>query len=385
MFRGQLARTLRILDHHYAAAAVMTSGVGGALIWSALADQSYARILNTRWIKQWPWPSGVASVHSFVASGLMTLFFFAVGLELSRELRQGLLVHARRSVPALAGAVGGMAVTALMAVVVGYVAHSPPLRHGWGIPMATDIAFTLAVVAIAGNRLPAALRIFLLTLAIADDVLSVTALTFVGANHVRLVALALILVVALGAQRLSQHRSSNAWRLAILGALWLSFLWARVEPPLAGIVAALVVPFDVDRSPRLEQTMNRWSVGLVLPLFALVSCGVHWSSLSLHASTVTIVTATVGIRIVGKVVGITGGVTLARAAHFRLDPLIRWPLLATGALVCAIGFTVPLLFAGALFSPSSVAYGAFTLGLLIASLVAGSLGAVLLRLQARRY
>jgi NhaA family Na+:H+ antiporter len=121
----------------------------------------------------------------------------------------------------------------------------------------------------------------------------------------------------------------------------------------------------------------------VLPLFAVVACGVRWSSLSLHGPTATIIGATIVIRLVGKVLGISAGVALAHAMHFRLPSSITWPLLFSAATLCAIGFTVPLLFAGALFGPGTATYGAFTLGLVGASLLSAILGVSLLRYQTR--
>src|ERR1035437_5593717 len=127
---------------------------------------------------------------------------------------------------------------------------------------------------------------------------------------------------------------------------------AHVEPPLAGVVAGLVVPFRLHEGLALEDQVRRWSTGLVLPLFALVSCGLQWRALSGHVVE-TVVVATVAIRLVGKGIGITGGVAVARLIGYRLHPSIPWRLLSPSALLCAVGFTVPLLFAGALYSNRS--------------------------------
>jgi NhaA family Na+:H+ antiporter len=377
------SRPLRALDHDFSAAVSIGTGVVVALFWSAVGPSSYQRAINEAWPNHFFRQVSIDSVHSLVASALMTLFFFAIGLELSRELRTGALTKATFVVPPVLGAIGGMAGTALLSYLFGELTNSGALRRGWGVPMATDIAFTLGVLALVGRRLPSPIRIFLLTLAVADDAFSVVVLAFTGATHARLagiVALPLMIVVGIVISRTTRR---VGWGLALLAGLWVCFVWANVEPPLAGVIAGLLISFDNEWAPRLEHSMGRCSTGFVLPLFALVSCGVDWHEFSRHSKTLTIVTSLVAIRILGKVVGISGGVGAARLIRFRLDPSITWPLLASVSVLCAIGFTVPLLFAGTLFGTRSATYGAFTVGLLAASLIATVFGVLLLRMQTR--
>jgi NhaA family Na+:H+ antiporter len=314
---------------------------------------------------------------------MMTIFFFAIGLELSRELRSGALTKASLAVPPVLGALGGMLVTALLSLIIGLATHSSALRRGWGVPMATDIALTLGVLALAGRRLPSQIRVFLITLAVADDAFSIIILALTGATNVRLTGLvALCLTVGLGIW-ISKSTKQIGWNLVLLAVLWACFVWANVEPPLAGVIGGLLISFGSRSALHLERSMRRWSTGLVLPLFALVSCGIRWGQLSFHSGTLTIVLALIVIRILGKVVGISGGVGVARLIRFPLHMSITWRLLASVSVLCATGFTVPLLFAGALFGARSATYGAITMGLVAASLVAIVLGVLLLRLQTR--
>ena len=373
----------RAIARDGAPAVTLLLGVVAALAWSALAEGSYQRVLSTHWGLPVLDPLGLTSAHALVTSGLMTIFFFAVGLELTRERHTGALAHWRHALPPVAGAVGGMAVTALLSLASGLVLNSSALRRGLGVPMATDVAFTLAILTLAGRHVPPTLRLFLLALAVADDVLSVVVLAMTGASHPRVVALGVALGVTLLAAMLSRRRTSGAWRVLVLVVLWCALALARVEPPLAGVLAAVIVPWERHHAPRLEDRANGWSTAVVLPLFALVSCGVAWSRLHDTSTVLTIVLATIVIRLVGKTLGITGGVALARLAHARLDPTLTWPIVATASTLCAIGFTVPLLFAGALFPNAGATYGAFTVGLLAASLCAALIGTVLLRLLSR--
>ena len=376
------SRTVRALDHDYSAAVTLGVGVLAALTWSVSNSTSYQDVIVAPWSRR-SGATPINSWHDLVATGLMTIFFFAIGLELSRERSDGALAKPSRAVAPVLGALGGMVVTAGLSLLAGGLTDTPALRLGWGIPMATDIAFALGALALAGRGLPSALRQFLLTLAVADDVFSVVVLAGTGAAPVRTSGLIAALLIVAAIRLFARHLVAIPARLAILGVLWICFVLAHVEPPLAGVLAGVIVPFHRRSTPQLEDFVRRVSTGLVLPLFALVSCGLRWSVIVGHQVT-AIVVATVVIRIVGKIVGVTGGVALARLIGFRLPASIPVALLWTSSLLCAIGFTVPLIFAGALFPISGPTYGAFALGLLISSLLSGILGIVLLKYQTRR-
>ncbi|MHB1087491.1 MAG: Na+/H+ antiporter NhaA [Acidimicrobiales bacterium] len=342
-------RLIRLVDHDYGAPLFIGSGVIVALLWSAMSPSNYETITMGLWRHpQWDF-SSVNSLHGLVVNALMTIFFFAIGLELSRELRTGALIRPAHALPPVLGALGGMLGTALLSLLAGTLTHTSALRQGWGVPMATDIAFTLGVLALAGRRLPPQLRIFLLTLAIADDAFSVLVLALTGASRIDsagVIGLLVIIAVAWwGSQRLRQP-----WLgLGLVVAIWLCFVWANLEPPLAGVVGGLVITFNERFALKLERTLSRWSTALVLPLFALVSCGIHWQAISLKGDVLTIIIAMIVIRIMGKVIGITSGVALAALAGFHLHKSISRRTLAAAAVLCAIGFTVPLLFADQLF------------------------------------
>jgi NhaA family Na+:H+ antiporter len=375
------SRISSILDHEYSAAIGLAAGVTIALTWSAVFSSSYFTIFTSHSGTRVLSELGVSSVHDVIVNGLMAVFFFAMGLELSRELSSGLLTRPEHAIPPILAAAGGMLFTALGSIILGTLVHSGALRRGWGVPMATDVAFTLGVLAIAGRHLAPTIRIFLLTLAITDDVLSVVVLSVSGATHVRLDGLGVLVATALVGVVVSRRVTSGFASVVLLVALWICFAWANVEPALAGVLAGVLVSPRAPSRPRLERNATRLSVGLVLPMFAVVACGLHWSNVQLSGAVGTVVFATVAIRLVGKTLGITSGVALAKGLHFRLPSSITWPLVLTTALLCAIGFTVPLLFATKLFGEQSSLYAGYTLGLLMSSLVAALLGGALLRLQ----
>ncbi|HVA71224.1 MAG TPA: Na+/H+ antiporter NhaA [Acidimicrobiales bacterium] len=381
MTENHSSRISWVLDHEYSAAIGLAAGVMIALTWSASFSTSYFSIFTSHSGSRVLTELGVSSAHDVVLNGLMAIFFFAMGLELSRELSSGLLTRPEHAIPPVLGAAGGMLFTALGSILLGTLLHSGALRRGWGVPMATDVAFTLGVLAIAGRRLAPSIRIFLLTLAITDDVLSVVVLSVSGTTHVRLDGLAVLIATTLVGVVISRRVTSGVASVVLLVALWICFAWANVEPALAGVLAGVLVSPRAPSRPRLERNATRLSVGLVLPLFAIVACGLHWSNVQLSGAVGTVVIATVAIRLVGKTLGISSGVALAKGLRFRLPPSITWPLVLTTALLCAIGFTVPLLFATKLFGAQSTLYAGFTLGLLLSSLIAALLGGALLRLQ----
>ncbi|MHB8379594.1 MAG: Na+/H+ antiporter NhaA [Acidimicrobiales bacterium] len=379
MPRPVTSRVSWALDHEYSAAIGLAIGVAVALTWSATSSSSYFRLLTSPLNWHLLRVLEVNTAHDAVVNGLMAVFFFAMGLELSRELSSGMLTHPKYAIPPILGAIGGMLATALGSVLAGHLVGSSALRRGWGVPMATDVAFTLGILAIAGRRLPPLLRVFLLTLAITDDVLSVVVLSVSGTTHVRLEGLvALVVVTVLGAGAL-RRVTTNSAGVVLLITLWASFAWANVEPALAGVLAGVLVSTRAPSRPRLERDVTRVSVGVVLPLFALVACGLHWGNVRLSGAVGTVVVATVVVRLVGKTLGITAGVALARLLRFRLDPSLTWALIVTTALLCAIGFTVPLLFATKLFGAQSSLYAGYALGLLMSSVVAALVGCALLR------
>jgi NhaA family Na+:H+ antiporter len=379
MSRHLFPRVVRRIDNEYFAALSIGSGAVAALLWSGFGSRSYRYFVDTEWHLSVLRSAALDSVHQVTINALMAIFFFAIGLELSREIRSGMLRRPSHAVPPVLAALGGMLATALLSLLIGFLANSHALRRGWGIPMATDIAFTLGILALAGRRLPAPVRLFLLTLAVADDAFSVIVLTFTGATHVYAAGVIAIFVsVAFGAFVL-RHTRGMFWMFSVALAVWLCFLWAHVEPALAGVVAGLLVTSKQKHRVTIEVWMTRISSAVALPIFALIACGVRWREVGTNSVALTIIFATIGIRIVGKVLGISGGVSVAKQLGFRLHTSITWPLLLSASVLCAIGFTVPLLYAGAIFGSTSKTYGAFTLGLLGASLVAGFLGVTFLR------
>ncbi len=368
---------------------VLVVAVGIALLWANLpSGSSYATVWGHTLRLGAVFP-GLGTVQAWVNSGLMAVFFFVVGLEIGREHRTGELGHLRTAVVPVAGAAGGMAGAGLVYVLFN---HGGVGSSGWGIPMATDIAFALGSLALLGRRVPAGLRLLLLTLAVADDVGSVLVLAIFYSVRTRPAALVGAVAVT-GAMVVARRWPRLGPGAVVVGgvALWVCLAAGGVEPALAGVVAGVLVPSHQagsDRNPAelLERRTAPISAFVVLPLFALANAGIvfHADMLSPPGAT-AVFTGIAVARVAGKLIGITVACyTVVRLGLGRLPEGVLWSHVAGGAAVAGIGFTVPLLIAEQAFSSQPPLVVASELGLLVGSTVAFGVGALLLVVVRRR-
>ena len=324
------------------------------------------------------------SVRHWISDGLMVLFFFVVGLEIKRELTCGELRGRRAGVPALA-AVGGMLVPAAIFLVLNAGGDG---ARGWGIPVATDTAFALGVLALLGSRVPGSAKLFLLTMAIIDDILAITTVAvFYSAD----ISLGWLAVAAGGMVAVFGLRGLGVAAVAVyvpVGVLvWLATLQSGVHATIAGVVLGLATPARPIRGRRvlemLERRLHPVSSYLVVPLFALANAGLPLGGGALRAAAVSPVAWGVAVGLVGgKVVGITGAsVAAVRLRVGRLpEGLGTRHVVGLGALA-GIGFTVSL-FITELAFPAGGLGGLAKTGILAGSLLSGLLGTTLL-LRAR--
>ncbi len=338
------------------------------------------------------------SLGTWAADGLLAIFFFVVGLELKREFMAGELRDPRRAALPVLAAVGGMVVPAVVYVVVAARSGGDAL-DGWAIPTATDIAFALAVLAVVGTHLPAALRTFLLTLAVVDDLLAVTVIAVFYTDTVQVTpllgALALVAVFAVAVQR----RVRSGWLLLPLAfGAWTLMHASGVHATVAGVLLGFAVP--VVRSARaggptagpgpaehLEHRFRPLSAGVAVPVFAFFAAGVSVGGLDGLRTSLTdaVALGIVAGLVVGKLVGILGTTWLvARVTRARLDPALSWWDVVAVAALGGIGFTVSLLI-GELAFDSAVRAEHVKVGVLAGSVVASGVAAVLLRARNRAY
>ncbi|MDP3658577.1 Na+/H+ antiporter NhaA [Phenylobacterium sp.] len=330
------------------------------------------------------------SVLKWIKNGLMAIFFFVVGLEIKYEVLRGELSNPRRLALPVLAAVGGVVIPALLywAINAGPGGHP----NGWPIPTATDIAFALAALAIAGPRLPPSLRVFLLTLAIADDLAAVVLIGVLFSTHIdwRTLAGAGATLAVLAA--MSQwRRAPYFFYVAAFLLLWAFTLKSGVNTSLAGVAAALTVPLEPRRPGgasalhELMTALHPYVAFLILPLFAFAAAGF---SLADGPPGAAFQPLPVGIAVglfIGKAVGVFGAAALAIGLGLARRPTgARWTDLLGVSILCGVGFTMSLFIAGLAFA-DPLAQAQSRLGVVAGSLASALVGmAVLAWSQSRR-
>jgi NhaA family Na+:H+ antiporter len=369
---------------------VLVVALAAALIWANVDAPSYHDVWSHLVAAHVSIiPNSLHSVVDDIDNGLMTIFFLAVGLEIGREVAEGSLRDGRNALLPVVAAMGGMCGAALVYLLMAVVLRpAGGIAQGWGIPMATDVAFTLGAIALLGRRVPPPLRIFVLALAVADDVASVVVLAFVASTKIH----PLWLIGALGALAavcVARRRIRQAWWPYLLAALgvWYLFVRAGIEPTLAGAFVGILIPVagGAQAGDRLEKPVHLLSSYVVLPLFVLANAGVVLTGAVWHSSGgVSVIASVFAARTLGKALGITFAVVLA--VRFGLSNLPRgttWRHMVGVSLLCGMGLTVSLLFAHAVFGSFPLLYAGAQIGLLLGTLGAALLGGGIL-LTARR-
>ncbi|GHJ50526.1 Na(+)/H(+) antiporter NhaA [Catellatospora sp. TT07R-123] len=329
------------------------------------------------------------SVAAWAQDGLLTVFFVVAGLELKRELVVGELRSPRQAALPIAGAIGGMIIPALTCFLIAYGA--PGGTSAWAVPVATDIAFALAVLAICARDLPPGLRVFLLSLAIVDDLGAILLIAIVFTAHLAFLPL-LGAAAALAAYGLLQQFRIRGWwlYLPLAVAAWALVHASGVHATIAGVAIGLLTRVKPDEgeheapAAQLEHTLQPISAGVCVPLFAFFSAGIAVSVGTLAALFTD--RAALGVLIglvVGKTVGVLGGAAVAvRSRLAQLPEGLTWRDLLAVAVVTGCGFTVSLLIAELAF-PAGEQQILIKEAVLLGSLIASLLAAALLRRQVR--
>jgi NhaA family Na+:H+ antiporter len=406
--RGSYAEALRIgeiLRKETVGGALLVLAAVIALIWAnSPASNSYFALRDLR-VGYGPWHLDL-SLGAWAADGLLAIFFFLVGLELKREFVAGDLRQVSKSIVPVAAAVGGVAVPAVIYAVVNLA--SPETLRGWAIPTATDIAFAVAVLAIIGSHLPSALRIFLLTLAVVDDLIAITIIAFFYSSDIQaaplllaLIPLAVYTFLAQKYRRFFGRHAVAAWLILLpLGAAtWALVHASGIHATVAGVLLGFAIPVIRSRAsggpeagPGLaeifEHRFRPISAGVAVPIFAFFSAGVAvggWEGLGSALTDPVALGIILGL-VLGKPVGIMGTTwILTKATRASLDSSFKWIDVFGVALLAGIGFTVSLLVAELSFGHGSLHDDHAKVGILAASLIAALLATAVLRTRNRQY
>ncbi len=334
------------------------------------------------------------SLATWAADGLLAVFFFVAGLELKHELTHGTLSKPAQAAVPMAAALGGMVVPAVIFVAIVATSGEPGGLRGWAVPMATDIAFALAVLAVVGRMLPVALRAFLLTLAVVDDLGAITIIAIFYSKGFSL-AYFLLAVALLGVYWLLQRRRVRSPFIYVPLALviWWATHESGVHATVAGVAMALLTRSSIDpgetESPvdRLQRMLLPLSAGLCVPLFAFFAAGVDLRSTGLiePLSNPIAIGIMVGL-IIGKPLGVIGTAWLvARFTRARLNPAIGWQDVLAVGLLAGIGFTVALLITELAYSDNIGLLDSAKVAVFSASVISALIASVMLLSRNRHY
>ncbi len=322
----------------------------------------------------------------WVNDGLMAVFFFLVGLEIKREIMEGELSSFSQVVLPGFGALGGMAVPAAIYAWINW--GDPAALEGWAIPVATDIAFALALLGVFGSRVPTSLKILLLTLAIFDDLAAIVIIALFYSGDLSISALlvgASALIAAAAMNWLGVTRTPGYILLGIV--LWVAVLKSGVHATLAGVLIAFCIPMkdERNRSPLrdLEDDLHGPVAYAILPIFAFANAGLSLTGISISDLTHPITVGVVTGLVVGKPVGIMMFIGLAISLRIaKLPTGVCWKQVLGVACACGIGFTMSLFISGLAFEHgSSSNFGGDRLGILLGSLLAALSAYVILHLS----
>ncbi|MFZ3414619.1 Na+/H+ antiporter NhaA [Arthrobacter sp. 3Tela_A] len=347
------------------------------------------------------------SVAAWAADGLLAVFFFVVGLELKEEFVAGKLRDPRTAVVPIVAAMGGVAVPALIFTLINLNAGGDAL-NGWAIPAATDIAFAVAVIAVVGRMLPPALRTFLLTLAVVDDLLAISIIAVFYTDDIAfLPLLAALLPLAVFAV-LVQRGVRTWWVLIPLGvSVWALIHASGIHATVAGVLLGFMVPVIAkgrakvpagtreDGTPLFEglaaHFADKWSVfssAVAVPVFAFFSAGVTVGGFNglLESLGDSIALGIIGGLVLGKAIGITGGTFLiTRLRGITIDKSLAWIDIVGMSFIAGIGFTVSLLVGELSYDPAGAASDHMKVGVIVGSMISATIGAVILTARNRHY
>jgi len=316
----------------------------------------------------------------WINDGLMALFFLLIGLEVKRELLEGHLSKPSQVVLPGAAAIGGMVVPALIYWFLNR--DNPAALGGWAIPMATDIAFALGVLALLGKRVPVSLKLFLMTLAIIDDLGAIIVIAIFYSHELSTLSLALAgacLVALIAMNRLGVVKIGPYMVIGLI--LWVCVLKSGVHATLAGVTLAFCIPLrthNAEASPllSLEHALHPWVAFGILPLFAFANAGVSLAGANLESFTHHVPMGIAAGLLIGKTVGVFGLTWLAvRAGLAALPHGANWGQVFGVAILCGIGFTMSLFVGSLAFIPGSSDYaGMDRMGILTGSILAAVIG-----------
>jgi NhaA family Na+:H+ antiporter len=328
------------------------------------------------------------SLHHWVNDGLMAIFFLLIGLEVKRELIEGHLSSVKQAMLPGIAAIGGMAIPALVYVIFNYNNENPIAMSGWAIPTATDIAFALGILSMLGSRVPVSLKLFLMALAIIDDLgaIVIIALFYTTDLSTLSITVAFVSLIVLIAMNMLGVAKKAAYFMVGL-VLWVSVLKSGVHATLAGVALAFTIPLNSQREgvhvsllKELEHDLHYWVAFFILPMFAFVNAGVNITEISMEQMAGPVPLGIMMGLFIGKQLGVFGFSWLAiKLKITSLPEGSNWLQLYGVSVLTGIGFTMSLFIASLAFTDAKMFEYTDKLAILIGSFASGILGYLVLR------
>lgn len=349
-------------------------------------------VANSPWEAQyfavWNHVLGGMTVSLWINDGLMAVFFLLIGLEIKREMKEGELSTRSKALFPCIAALGGVVAPAL---IYGWFNWGGQGMRGWAIPSATDIAFSLGVLSLFGNRIPLSLKIFLMALAVIDDLAAVMIIAVFYTEHLSLAALAGAAFCALILYEMNRKNNRQLWLYLGVGfVMWAAMLKSGVHPTIAGVALGLLIPADstptrASLSKRLEHALHPWVAFGIMPLFAFANAGVRLGGVTVETILHPVTLGIAAGLFLGKQVGVAFAAWLmVRFLGARLPENTSWTAFYGVCLLAGIGFTMSLFIGTLAFGNNEILAFHTRLGVVSGSLVSALSGAALLVLVGRR-
>ena len=385
-FANHVARALTRAMGGEASAGILLMVVAGAAMVVANSPLNHAYHDLFHGTLPWSPIAKLETAHLWINDALMAVFFFVVGLEIKREILDGELSDARkRRLPVLAAA-AGMAAPALVYLLVTGNSGAPELQQGWAIPAATDIAFAVGVLGLVGNRIPPSLRLFLLTVAIVDDLGAVTIIAVFYTPTLDLGWSLGALAIFAGLVAANRFRVSSVAVFLVLGlALWVCVLHSGIHATIAGVLAAFTIPLRLHGRGdsmllRLEHALTPWNSYVIVPLFGFANAGVTLSGAGFSALLNPLPLGVALGLFLGKQVGIMTALVACRQLRLAALPQgATWLQLWGLAILCGVGFTMSLFIGPLAFLAHPQLAEEAKLGVIAGSLLSSLSGYAMLR------
>ena len=327
------------------------------------------------------------SIQHWINDGLMVIFFFVVGLELKREFLEGELSMPSQAILPVIAAVGGMAVPAIFYLLFNF--NNPETFQGWAIPSATDIAFSLGVLSLLGKKVPISLKIFLMALAIIDDLGAIIIIALFYSSNLEIFSLLVVLFILFFLYLCNRRNLQNIWIYILLGFfLWIFIQNAGIHATISGVLLAIFVPHKKTKQGSLltcaENKLHPWVAYLIMPLFALTNAGVYLGDVSLASLSNPVPLGIMTGLFFGKQIGVFFTTfLLIKMGYARLPSGSNWIQMYGIAMLAGIGFTMAM-FINFLAFDTDIYINQAKIAILIASFTSAVLGYILLNFKSSR-